>query len=82
MALQLPGMRDEPVRVSIDFTWYPSDDVLAASTRVWIKDSVTAQWELQAMEVKPELPRHAWYTLLKEQITSGFDFLRAIAEDN
>lgn len=47
--MQLPGMATDPVRVSTDATWWPTDDTYGASLRIWLQDARTGQWVLQEM---------------------------------
>lgn len=47
--MQLPGMATDPVRLSIDITWWPTDDTYGLSQRIWLQDDHTGQWVLQDM---------------------------------
>lgn len=46
--MQLPGMSTEPVRVSIEITWWPHDGTWGISRRGWRRDSTSA-WVLEEM---------------------------------
>lgn len=46
--MQLPGMSTEPVRVSIEVTWWPHDDSWSISRRGWRRDSASL-WQLEEM---------------------------------
>lgn len=57
--MQLPGMATDPVRTSIDLTWWPLDDTYGVSFRVWLQDLRTGQWVLQEMRTSGTPLRHA-----------------------
>lgn len=46
--MQLPGMSTEPVRVSIEVTWWPHDGTWGISRRGWRRDP-TGLWSLEEM---------------------------------
>lgn len=46
--MQLPGMSTEPVRVSLEVTWWPHDDSWSLSRRGWRRDSASF-WQLEEM---------------------------------
>lgn len=56
--MQLPGFASEPVRVSLDITWWPTDDQFSHSARMWIRDDETGTWRMEAMEASALYPRH------------------------
>lgn len=47
--MQLPGMSTEPVRVSIEVTWWPHEDSWSISRRGW-RRGPSSLWELEQME--------------------------------
>lgn len=46
--MQLPGMSTEPVRVSIEVTWWPSSGDWSIARRGWRRDNSGA-WALEEM---------------------------------
>ena len=46
--MQLPGMSTEPVRVSIEVTWWPSQNDWSIARRGWRRDA-TGSWNLEDM---------------------------------
>jgi hypothetical protein len=46
--VQLPGMSTEPVRVSLEVTWWPSEDSWSIARRGWRRDHDNA-WNLEEM---------------------------------
>lgn len=46
--MQLPGMSTEPVRVSLEVTFWPSDNTWTISRRAWRRDA-TDTWLLEEM---------------------------------
>lgn len=55
---QLPGFASEPVRVSLELTWHPIDDLFSCSVRVWVKQDDTGTWAMEQMEAGPTVYRH------------------------
>lgn len=46
--MQLPGMSTEPVRVSIEVTWWPATNDWSIARRGWRRDEFD-QWRLEQM---------------------------------
>lgn len=46
--MQLPGMSTEPVRVSLEVTWWPAQNDWSIARRGWRRDQ-TGQWALEEM---------------------------------
>jgi hypothetical protein len=46
--MQLPGMSTQPVRVSIEVTWWPSSGEWSIARRGWRRDE-RDQWQLEEM---------------------------------
>lgn len=80
--MQLPGFCDEPVRVTLELTWWPSDDTLQISERLWIKSSEDQRWTLEAMTVFPTMERHEVSAFLRERVSSAALFLLEFAESD
>lgn len=78
--MQLPGFSDEPVRVTLEVTWWPTDDTLQISERVWVKSMEDQRWTLEAMTVHPTMERYEVPAFLRERITSATLFLLEFAE--
>lgn len=47
--MQFPGMSTDPVRLSLDVTWYPPTDDFAVSRRLWTRPSYSDTWLLEDM---------------------------------
>lgn len=47
--MQLPGMSYDPVRLSLDVTWWPDDGSFAVSRRLWTRPFRGPQWVLEDM---------------------------------
>lgn len=47
--MQLPGMSSDPVRLSVDLTWYPPADDFAMSRRLWTRPASGDTWQLEDM---------------------------------
>lgn len=56
--MQLPGMATDPVRLSLDASWWPHDDTYGISRRLWLQDLATGQWILQDMRTTGTPLRH------------------------
>lgn len=56
--MQLPGFASEPVRVSLELTWHPVDDLFSCSARIWVKSDETGTWTMEYMEAGPSVYRH------------------------
>lgn len=78
--MQLPGFCSEPVRVSLDVTWWPSDDMFSHSARLWIRDDESGSWRMEAMEASALYPRHEIATKVTTWAAHWTDFLRSLAE--
>ena len=57
--MQLPGMATDPVRLSLDATWWPTDDTYGVSRRIWLQSAATGQWVMQDMRTTGTPLRHA-----------------------
>lgn len=47
--MQLPGMSFDPVRLSLDVTWFPDEAAFAISRRLWTRPHRGHQWQLEDM---------------------------------
>ena len=47
--MQLPGMSYDPVRLSLDMTWWPDEDSFAVSRRLWTRPHRGDTWQLEDM---------------------------------
>jgi len=47
--MQLPGMSTDPVRLSVDVTWWPDSDTFSASRRLWTRPHRSSDWVLEDM---------------------------------
>lgn len=47
--MQLPGMSTDPVRLSIDLTWWPPADDFSMSRRLWTRPVPGDTWQLEDM---------------------------------
>jgi hypothetical protein len=47
--MQLPGMSYDPVRLSLDVTWWPDDDAFGVSRRLWTRPHRGSSWQLEDM---------------------------------
>lgn len=47
--MQLPGMSTDPVRMSLDVTWWPPSDDFSISRRLWTRPGPTGDWQLEDM---------------------------------
>lgn len=47
--MQLPGMSYDPVRLSLDLTWWPDDDSFSVSRRLWTRPHRGDSWVLEDM---------------------------------
>jgi len=47
--MQLPGMSYDPVRLSVDLTWWPDDDSFGVSRRLWTRPHRGDTWVLEDM---------------------------------
>jgi hypothetical protein len=47
--MQLPGMSTDPVRLSVDLTWWASDDDFSMSRRLWTRPASGHTWQLEDM---------------------------------
>lgn len=47
--MQLPGMSYDPVRLSLDVTWWPDDDSFGFSRRLWTRPNRGDAWVLEDM---------------------------------
>ncbi len=48
MYVQLPGMSTEPVRVTLEVTWWPHDNTWGIARRDWRRDGDNG-WQLEGM---------------------------------
>lgn len=49
LTVQLPGMSSDPVRLSLDITWYPHDGTFSMSRRLWARPAYAPDWQLEDM---------------------------------
>lgn len=62
--MQFPGMSTEPVRVSIEVTFWPHDNTWSIARRQWRRDHV-GNWQAEALYTSgTPLPRHTATDLL------------------
>lgn len=47
--MQLPGMSYDPVRLSMDLTWWPDDNTFSVSRRLWTRPHRGSTWVLEDM---------------------------------
>lgn len=47
--MQLPGLSYDPVRLSLDVTWWPDDGTFAVSRRLWTRPHRGSTWQLEDM---------------------------------
>lgn len=47
--MQLPGMSYDPVRLSVDLTWWPDQDEFGVSRQLWTRPYRGSRWELEDM---------------------------------
>lgn len=47
--MQLPGMCTDPVRLSMDVTWWPPEDDFSLSRRLWTRPEGSSTWQLEDM---------------------------------
>ncbi len=47
--MQLRGMSYDPVRLSLDCTWWPDDDSFSVSRRLWTRPHRGSTWQLEDM---------------------------------
>lgn len=47
--MQLPGMSYDPVRLSVDLTWWPDLDEFSVSRRLWTRPNRGDKWVLEDM---------------------------------
>lgn len=47
--MQLPGMATDPVRLSVELTWWPEDGSFSVSRRLWTRPAAGTEWRLEDM---------------------------------
>ncbi len=47
--MQLPGMSTDPVRLSLELTWWPPADDFSMSRRLWTRPAPGDTWQLEDM---------------------------------
>lgn len=47
--MQFPGMSYDPVRLSLDVTWWPDEDGFGMSRRLWTRPNRGSEWQLEDM---------------------------------
>lgn len=47
--MQLPGMNTDPVRLSLDLTWWPETPDFSMSRRLWTRPASGSTWQLEDM---------------------------------
>ncbi len=68
--MQLPGMATEPVRVSLEVTWWPHDDSWGIARRGWRRDE-SNQWQLEEMSTSGSpLTRAEIYTAIDRAVSN------------
>lgn len=55
--MQLPGMSYDPVRLSLDVTWWPDEDGFGVSRRLWTRPHRGDTWQLEDMATSGSLFR-------------------------
>lgn len=55
--MQLPGMNFDPVRLSLDVTWWPDEDGFGLSRRLWTRPHRGDTWQLEDMATTGTLVR-------------------------
>ncbi len=55
--MQLPGMSFDPVRLSLEVTWWPDEDGLGLSRRLWTRPHRGQVWQLEDMATSGTLFR-------------------------
>lgn len=66
--MQLPGMSTDPVRVSIEVTWWPASNDWSLARRDWRRDH-DDQWRLEGMSTTgTPLTRHQLLDRLQHAI--------------
>lgn len=53
--MQLPGMSYDPVRLSLDVTWWPDEDAFGVSRRLWTRPHRGDTWQLEDMATNGSL---------------------------
>lgn len=83
--MQLPGMATDPVRLSIDVTWWPPSDDFSMSRRLWTRPASSLTWQLEDMATTGspvrlvELP-HRWAEVQRVAFDSFVELATALAE--
>lgn len=80
--MQLHGMASEPVRVSLDATWWPADDLYSHSARLWIRSDYSGTWEMQEMSASGLYPRHEVSTNVMAWAAVWSAFLTELGREN
>lgn len=79
--MQLPGMSTDPVRLSLDVTWYPPSEDFAISRRLWTRPTRSDVWQLEDMATTGspvgfrELPSR-WATASSQSFTFFIDLVQ------
>lgn len=47
--MQLPGISFDPVRLSLDVTWWPDEDSFSGSRRLWTRPHRGSEWIMEDM---------------------------------
>lgn len=47
--MQFPGMHTDPVRLSLDLTWWPPEDDFSMSRQLWTRPTPGDSWQLEDM---------------------------------
>jgi len=47
--MQLPGMHTDPVRLSLDVTWWAPETTFSVSRRLWTRPGHSSTWQLEDM---------------------------------
>lgn len=83
--MQLPGMSTDPVRLSLDLTWWPPSDDFSVSRRLWVRPMGSDTWQLEdlATTASPirlrELPDR-WSQISDTAYRSFTELVIALAE--
>lgn len=80
--MQLYGMASEPVRASLEITWWPVDDGFSTSSRLWIREDGSGTWAMQAMEASPIQARHEIREHVKGWANDWASYLTLLADED
>lgn len=78
--MQLPGFASEPVRASLDVTWWPSEDYFTTSVRLWVRSDESGTWQMEYMEANPQWFRHEVATKVRTWADHWARYIAELAE--